>query len=108
MIAYMLVWDWPIDIGGKPHWPGPAIVPVTFELTVLFSAFGMVFSFFGVNKMFPGKKPVLMDDRVTDDVMVIAVDMDENTDTDLIQSVYNKYGAFEIAEKYVHDELFKV
>ena len=36
--VFMLVWDWPMDIGGKPFFQGPALVPVTFELTVLFAA----------------------------------------------------------------------
>jgi len=27
MQLYMLAFDWPIDIGGKPHYLGPAIVP---------------------------------------------------------------------------------
>ena len=70
---FMLSFDWPMDIGGKPF-VGMSYVPVCFELTVLFTAFGMVFTFFGVSKLFPGKEPVLMDDRVTDDVIVVAVD----------------------------------
>lgn len=108
MIGYMLAIDWPMDIGGKPFWPGPAVAPVTFELTVLFAAFGMVFSFFGVNKMYPGKKPVLMDDRVTDDVMVVALDMSKVEDREKAESIMKKHEAHEVTEKYVHDDLFEV
>ncbi len=108
MMAYMLVMDWPMDIGGKPNWPGPAIAPVTFELSVLFSAFGMVFSFFGVSKMYPGKKPILMDERVTDDVLVVAIDMKEVENREKAESILKKHEAHEVVDKYVHDDLFEV
>lgn len=108
MIAYMLVWDWPQDIGGKPFFPGPAAVPVTFELTVLFSAFGMVFSFFGVNKLFPGRQATLMDPRVTDDVIVVAVDKDKIDNPSSLEDLYKKHGAHEVSEKKVFDEFLDV
>lgn len=34
--------NWPIIVGGKPLWSLPAFVPVIFELTILFSAFGSI------------------------------------------------------------------
>lgn len=38
--------NWPIIIGGKPLWSLPAFVPVIFELTILFSAFGSIGALF--------------------------------------------------------------
>ena len=35
--------DYPINIGGRPFHSGPSFIPVTFELTILFAAFGAVF-----------------------------------------------------------------
>ena len=108
MMWYMNWLDWPQDIGGKPYYMGPAMVPIGFELTVLFSAFGMVLSFFAVNKMFPGKKPTLMDSRVTDDVMVVALDKSTFENSAVAEAIFKKHGAFEVSEKSVHDEFLEV
>ena len=108
MQSYMLGFDWPQDIGGKPF-IGASFVPVSFELTVLFTAFGMVISFFVVSKLFPGKAPVLMDERVTDDVFVVAIDRSRLSDEQKarITEIFNSKGAFEVADKDVIDEFFK-
>jgi hypothetical protein len=37
---YVMVWDWPMNFGGKPFASWPAFVPITFELMVLFAAIG--------------------------------------------------------------------
>ncbi len=108
MMLYMGWFDWPMDVGGKPLYMGPAAIPVTFELTVLFSAFGMVLSFFAVNKLFPGKKPTLMDQRVTDDVLVIAIDKSTFKDANRANEIFNRHGAFEISDKIVHDEFLAI
>ncbi len=34
--------DWPIIIGGKPHWSLAAFIPVIFELTILFAALSSI------------------------------------------------------------------
>jgi len=53
MLYYMMVHDWPMDVGGKVHFAIPDFVPICFEWTVLFTAFGMVFTFFFFNPSFP-------------------------------------------------------
>jgi len=109
MQVYMLVWDWPMDIGGKPNFQGPAIVPITFELTVLFSAFGLVFTFLFVNKLFPWKKAIIFDDRVTDDVFVVAVDQANlNGNKSEAEDIMKQSGAYEVAEQEVDDPYFDV
>ena len=45
MMIYMMTIDWPMIIGGKDFLPFPTFIPVTFEMTVLLSAFGMVGTF---------------------------------------------------------------
>ncbi len=108
MQVFMLVWDWPMDIGGKPFFQGPALAPVTFELTVLFAAFGMVGTFFFVNKMYPGKTPILMDERVTDDVFVVAIDQERIHDRAQAEQILHDGGAFEVTDRIVDDPYFDV
>jgi hypothetical protein len=108
MQVYMLVWDWPMDIGGKPNFQGPAIMPITFELTVLCAAHGMVLTFLFVSKMFPWKTAVLFDQRQTDDVFVVAIDQVNIKDRAKAESILNDKGAFEIAEQEVDDPYFDV
>lgn len=37
MMVWIMVYDWPMNFGGKPFWAWPSFVPITFELMVLFS-----------------------------------------------------------------------
>lgn len=34
--------NWPVNVGGKPHFSLPAFIPVIFELTILFAALSSV------------------------------------------------------------------
>ncbi len=107
MIYYMLVQDWPMNIGGKPAFAFPDFIPVMFELTVLFCAFGMVFTFFYANHLFPGRAPRVMDLRATDDRFVIAIDAKTN-DVNTVDAILKEAGAVEIKHnerKYIsYDE----
>lgn len=107
MIYYMLVQDWPMNIGGKPAFAFPDFIPVMFELTVLFCAFGMVFTFFYSNHLFPGRAPRVMDLRATDDRFVIAIDAKTN-DINSVDAILKEAGAVEIKHnerKYIsYDE----
>ena len=89
LIAYCNGIDWPMDIGGKPHFPWPDFVPITFELTVLFASLGMAFAYFYVNGMYPGAKPDIFDERSTNDRFALVLSVaDTNNEklTDLLKS----------------------
>lgn len=52
--GYSLQWytatiDYPLNVGGKPFNSIPAFVPVTFETTILFAAFGAFFGMLAMN-----------------------------------------------------------
>lgn len=102
MIFYMLNHDWPMQIGGKSTLPYPDFIPVSFEATVLFAAFGMVGTFLVVSNLLPGKKPQIFDIRATDDKFVVAVNLSENSKSvDEITSLLKHEGASEVYEKVV-------
>ncbi len=42
---YVTVWDYPINIGGRPLHSWPAYIVITFELTILFAAISAVLGF---------------------------------------------------------------
>lgn len=107
MIYYMLVYDWPMNIGGKPSFAMPDFIPITFELTVLFAAYGMMFTFFYANHFFPGRAPRVMDLRATNDRFVIAIDARQNPYPDKIENLLKEAGAVEVKHnerKYVSYE----
>jgi hypothetical protein len=49
MMFYTNVWDYPINVGGRPLISWPMYFPIMFELTVLLSAFAAVFGMIGLN-----------------------------------------------------------
>src|SRR5688572_4978885 len=63
LFMYMNGIDYPLVIGGKPPAAWPASVPVFFELTILFSAFGAVFGMFGLNKIPRHHHPIFESER---------------------------------------------
>jgi hypothetical protein len=100
LMSYAGFFDWQINIGGKPSLHIPTYIPITFELGILFTAFGMVGCFFIVNRMFWGRNTNSMDIRVTDDRFVIAVNIHENkTDVKALQNILVSGGALEVRER---------
>lgn len=98
MMNYIMISDWPQDIGGKPSFSYienmPAFVPVMFEMTVFFAAHLMVITFYMRSKLWPFKKAENPDVRTTDDhfLMEVAVHGDENE----LVSFFQNTGAIEV------------
>ena len=90
MMNYMMIQDWPQNIGGKPNFSYaenmPAFVPIMFELTVFFAAHLMVITFYMRSKIWPFQKASNPDPRTTDDkfVMEVVVDGDEQELTNFL------------------------
>jgi hypothetical protein len=101
MQFWMLGYDWPMIIGGKNFASLPPFIPVTFELTVLLSALGMVATFLIVSDMKPYKWPRQFDVRSTDDKHVMAIDLALNAGKtkDEIVRILRESGASEVNEK---------
>lgn len=101
MQIWMLGYDWPMIIGGKNFASIPPFIPVTFELTVLLSALGMVGTFMIVSDMKPYKWPRQFDIRSTDDKHVMAIDLAVNASKskDDLKRILKDSGATEVNEK---------
>jgi len=106
MMNFIMIEDWPQDIGGKPSFSYlenmPAFVPIMFELTVFFAAHLMVITFYLRSRLWPFKEAENPDVRTTDDhfLMEIEIHNNENELRDLLANT----GAVEIniSEKNSH------
>ena len=98
MMNFIMIEDWPQDIGGKPSFSYienmPAFVPIMFELTVFFAAHLMVITFYLRSRMWPFKNAENPDPRTTDDhfLMEIAVHGNEKE----LETLLSGTGAVEI------------
>ena len=96
----MMGYDWQMIIGGKNFASLPPFVPVTFELTVLLSALGMVGTFMVASDLKPYKKPKIFDIRITDNKHVVAIYLAANKMSKAeIQDIIAQSGAEEVNEK---------
>jgi len=98
MQIWMLGFDWPMIIGGKNFASLPPFIPVTFEMTVLLAALGMVASFLIVSDMKPYGWPKQFDIRSTDDKHVMAIDLSLNKGKthDDVSRILKSAGASEV------------
>src|SRR3954468_2673986 len=71
MIWYTDMFDYPLTVGGKPFFSPMFAFPVSYELTILFTAFATIFGMFFLNRLPMHYHPVMkapqfvraMDDR---------------------------------------------
>ena len=94
-MTWIMARDWPVIIGGKPHWPILSFIPITFELTVLFASIGMVVTFYVVNGQGPGIKNPVIHPSITDDKFCIAFETDGLSpgDVDRLRNFFTNTGA---------------
>jgi hypothetical protein len=102
-ISWIFTKDWPLNIGGKPHFALPAWVPIIFELTVLFAAVGMVMTFCWLCQLAPGVKKHHFHKRATDDLFVMVIECTEKTNTDDLLAFLKTNGAIETDVQVAED-----
>ncbi|MEN3323488.1 DUF3341 domain-containing protein [Mariniflexile soesokkakense] len=98
MMNFIMIEDWPQNIGGKPSFSYienmPAFVPIMFELTVFFAAHLMVITFYLRSRMWPFKNAENPDPRTTDDHFLMEIAVDGNEEA--LASLLKETGAVEI------------
>jgi hypothetical protein len=95
-ISWVFMADWPLNIGGKPHFALPAWIPIIFESTVLFSAVGMVLTFCYLCQMAPFVRKHHFHPRATDDKFVMVIDCSAKNNESEVTAFMNSLGATEI------------
>ena len=85
MMNFIMIQDWPQDIGGKPSMSYiqnmPAFVPIMFEMTVFFAAHLMVITFYMRSRLWPFKEAENPDVRTTDDHFLMEVAVNNNEES---------------------------
>ncbi|HLR36478.1 MAG TPA: DUF3341 domain-containing protein [Chitinophagaceae bacterium] len=98
-MAFVTVHSWPLNFDGKPHFPLPSFIPITFEFTVLISSVGMTLTFCWLNQIMPGVKKHVFHPRQTDDLIVMVLEKTEKTDAEELKKWFSDLGAVEISEQ---------
>lgn len=103
--GWVHVVDWPMNIGGKPDTALPALVPVTFELTVLVAAFATLGTLFARRRLFPrlvpAPAPRQPHPRVTDDrFAVLVVERDASFAPDRFRRLCEALRPIEVVEDW--------
>lgn len=92
--------SWPNNWGGKPNFSLLSWIPITFEVTVLSASVSMFIAFVIRNTLFPGKKPIVIDERLTSHLFAITFDPARTGDAsyDEVKELLTANGAIEIKE----------
>lgn len=97
---YAAVISWPLQFGGKPFNTFPSFIVVTIVGTILTVTILTLLTFSVRSKIFPGKKAVIIDPRVTDDKFIIVLDQDKmGMETAAAARLFESFGASEVYEK---------
>jgi len=100
---FTMGYDWPMIIGGKPYVGLPSWIPVCFELSILFTAYGMGITFFIKSRMLHGMEADIKDIRQTDNRLVMAIDVSSTNDTSELEALLKDTKASEIKKPYADE-----
>ena len=99
MMDFIMIKDWPQNIGGKPSFSFlenmPSFVPVMFEMTVFFAAHLMVITFYLRSKLWPFKKAENPNPFTTDDKFLVEIELNDNEKR--LTTLLKKSGAVEVS-----------
>ncbi len=107
LMIWVMGYEYPLNISGKPYINIPVYVPITFELTVLLSAFAATFGMFALNKLPKLHNPLFNSKRIakaTDNGFFVCIEAsDDLFSEDSVKKLFTDSGATHIETVY-HSE----
>ncbi len=101
-MGWIFTLNWPQVYGGKPHWTFPALIPITFEFTVLNASLWMTLGFLVLCHLWPGRFRESLDPRTTSHLFGMVFKINSTTSQDeknRITQVLKEAGAVEVRER---------
>ncbi len=102
MIWWTNAYDYPLAVGGKPYFSPMFAFPVSYELTILFTAFATIGGMFILNKLPMHYHPVLKYDKIhrgMNDLFFIVIEArDPRYNAAATKALLEKIGGQEITE----------
>mgnify|MGYP001558127369 CR=1 FL=1 len=92
---WVSIFDWPMNIGGKPFDASPALIPIAFEITVLVSGVGTVLILLAFRGLFPGRLARVSGLGATDDKFLLVIDAQ---DEEALLKFFEEHRVVEIKE----------
>lgn len=94
MQVWMLKWDWPVNIGGKPYNSWPAYVVITFEGGILSAAIAnMIICLLIACRLVPHPHTRVIARALTDDHFALAVPLEGNPARREMEDFFRANGA---------------
>lgn len=106
VLSYFLIYwtsvvSYPLIYGGKPYHSLPSFIIICFVTTICVAIILSVVTFFIRSRLYPGKKPTIIDRRITDNAFVILINTKpemSSGDIKTINSLLKENGAVEVIE----------
>lgn len=104
LMIWVMTTAWPLNISGKPLFDIPIYVPITFELTVLLSAFATLFGLLYLNGLPQPHNPLFNVERfskASDDGFFVCIESsDDLFSEDKVTNLFRDHGATHIETVY--------
>ncbi|HEU5079625.1 MAG TPA: DUF3341 domain-containing protein [Opitutaceae bacterium] len=102
MIWFMNAYDYPLVVGGKPYFSPLFAFPISYELTILFTAFATIGGMFIMNRLPMHYHPVMKYDKfhrgMNDQFFIVIEARDPRFDSQTTKDLLAKIGGAEITE----------